>query len=81
MANIKQRFKAKINGKNYTLVGNNTTEHMQAVNNLLNEQIDQLKESMPKASVEEIAILIAFNSLSNQLSMEESKAQFNQKED
>ncbi|MSE22793.1 cell division protein ZapA, partial [Lactobacillus parabuchneri] len=43
--NEKRRFKATIDGKDYVLVGNGTVDHMQAVTDLLNEQLNQLKEA------------------------------------
>ncbi|EHO48596.1 cell division protein ZapA [Lentilactobacillus kisonensis] len=67
----KRRFKTTIAGKDYVLVGNGTVAHMQAVSDLLNEQLDQLKDAMPNASEEQRAILIAFNAISKQFEIEE----------
>ncbi len=75
-SNVKRRFRATINGKNYTLLGKATPAHMQAVTELLNEQFDQIKKSMPNSTEEQQAILIAFNAVSNQLKLE---AQLNRK--
>ncbi len=66
----KRRFKTKIGGKNYILVGKGTDEHLQAVSDLLNEQLGQLKAAMPKASDEQCAILAAFNAISKQFELE-----------
>lgn len=71
----KRRFKATIAGKDYVLVGNGTVEHMQAVTDLLNEQLDQLHEAMPASTEEERAILIAFNAISKQFELEEKHLQ------
>ncbi|MBU9788087.1 cell division protein ZapA [Lentilactobacillus sp. IMAU92037] len=71
----KRRFKATIAGKDYVLVGNGTVEHMQAVTDLLNEQLDQLHEAMPASTEEERAILIAFNAISKQFKLEEKHLQ------
>ncbi|GHP12632.1 cell division protein ZapA [Lentilactobacillus fungorum] len=62
----KRRFKATIGGKEYVLVGKGSVEHMQAVTNLLNEQLNQLQAAMPSATDEQRAILIAFNAISKQ---------------
>ncbi|MCF6515815.1 cell division protein ZapA [Lactobacillus sp. S2-2] len=65
--NNKKRFKADIQGKTYTFIGDSSDEHMRAVSELLNQQIEQLKVSSPNSSNEDLAILIAFNSMSNQI--------------
>lgn len=70
-SNQKRRFKTVIGGEDYILVGKNTEEHMQAVSDLLNKQLDQLKTTMPAATNEQLAILIAFNALSAQLTNKE----------
>jgi cell division protein ZapA len=69
--NEKRRFKATIGGKDYVLIGKGTTEHMQAVTDLLNEQLKQLHEAMPSSTEEQRAILIAFNAISKQFEIEE----------
>ena len=76
--NEKRRFKATIDGKDYVLVGNGTVDHMQAVTDLLNEQLNQLKEAMPSLTEEQRAILIAFNAISKQFDVQ--KAAHNSKE-
>lgn len=65
--NNKKRFKADIQGKTYTFIGDSSDEHMRAVSKLLNQQIEQLKADSPTSSKEDLAILIAFNSMSNQI--------------
>ncbi|PWF99588.1 cell division protein ZapA [Levilactobacillus bambusae] len=67
MVNDKRRFKATINGKTYTIVGNSSTEHMNAVTTMMNEQITQLKKLAPELSREDVATLLAFNAISDQL--------------
>ncbi len=44
---------------------------MQAVTDLLNEQLKQLHEAMPSSTEEQRAILIAFNAISKQFEIEE----------
>ncbi|MGF2383703.1 cell division protein ZapA [Lentilactobacillus otakiensis] len=70
--NEKRRFKATIDGKDYVLVGKGTVDHMQAVTDLLNEQLKQLHEAMPTSTEEQRAILIAFNAISKQFEVEEN---------
>lgn len=70
-SNEKRRFKTTIDGKDYVLVGKGSVDHMQAVSDLLNEQLKQLHEAMPTATDEQRAILIAFNAISKQFDVEE----------
>ncbi|MFD1126361.1 cell division protein ZapA [Lentilactobacillus raoultii] len=69
--NEKRRFKTTIGGKKYILVGKGSDEHLQAVSDLLNEQLTQLRRAMPNASDEQRAILSAFNAISKQFELEE----------
>ncbi|MCY9807327.1 cell division protein ZapA [Lentilactobacillus senioris] len=74
MADNKRRFKTEIDGKTYILVGAGTQEHMQAVSDLLNEQLAELKEAAPQITDKDRAILLAFNAISKQLDMETNSA-------
>lgn len=69
MAEQTHRFKATIAGKSYTIVGQATDDHMQAVTTLLNEQFKQLKQVSPEMSKEDAAVLMAFNAISDQLKL------------
>ncbi|MBM6693158.1 cell division protein ZapA, partial [Bifidobacterium pullorum subsp. saeculare] len=53
-------------------------EHMKAVVDTVEEQLNQIKEMMPSLSKEKAAILIALNAVSDQL---EKQAQLNQLND
>lgn len=66
----KRRFKALINGKEYTIVGHKSAQHLNAVVDLLNNQLDQLGEIDPNLSVADRSILIAVNAISDQLAKE-----------
>lgn len=66
----KRRFKATIDGKDYVLVGHSSITHMQAVTDLLNEQLDQLHTAMPQSTEKQRAVLIAFNAISKQFDIE-----------
>jgi cell division protein ZapA len=68
----RRRFKAVIDGQSYTIVGNRTEAHMQAVTDLMNKQLAQLKKLAPDMSKEEASILLAFNAISDQLEKTEA---------
>ncbi|AQW22199.1 cell division protein FtsZ [Lentilactobacillus curieae] len=74
MENEKRRFKATIDGKPYIFIGDGSYEHMQATADLLNEELSQIEQQLPDTSKEDRALLVAFNALSNQLSMKEQAA-------
>lgn len=63
----RRRYKAVIDGKTYTIVGNRSEAHMRAVTSLMNQQLAQLNKMAPDMSKEEAAILLAFNAISDQL--------------
>ncbi|MGL0748081.1 cell division protein ZapA [Secundilactobacillus paracollinoides] len=63
----KRRFKAVIDGQSYTIVGNKSTAHMQAVTELMNQQLAQLQKLAPSMTKQEAATLLAFNAISDQL--------------
>lgn len=63
----KQRYQTRIEGRPYTIVGHRSPQHMDAVVQLLTQQLDQLKQLDPTLSVEDRAILMAINAISDQL--------------
>ncbi|WP_024625114.1 cell division protein ZapA [Lactiplantibacillus fabifermentans] len=63
----KRRFKAEIDGHIYTIIGTASDRHMQTVTRMMNEQIKQLKKLAPDMNDQEIATLIAFNAISDQV--------------
>lgn len=67
MVEQKQRYRAQIGDKEFTIVGNGTVAHMEAVNQLLNEQLAQIQQLAPKLATEDQALLLAFNAMSDQL--------------
>lgn len=73
-----RRFKVEIDGQTYTVIGKHSPEHMKAVVDTVEEQLNQIKEMMPSLSKEKAAILIALNAVSEQL---EKQAQLNQLND
>jgi len=67
MAASKRRFKADIDGQTYTIIGNASDRHMQTVTAMMNTQIKQLKKLSPDLTSEQIATLLAFNAISDQV--------------
>ncbi|MFC6181119.1 cell division protein ZapA [Lactiplantibacillus daowaiensis] len=67
MAASKRRFKAEIDGHDYTIIGSASDRHMQTVTKMMNDQITALKKLSPNLTSEQIAILLAFNAISDQV--------------
>ena len=69
MSEEKRRFKAVIGDKTYTIIGPGAEQHFITVTKLLNERLAQVKTLAPDLSAEEQAILVAFNSVSDQVKL------------
>ncbi|HCM88385.1 MULTISPECIES: cell division protein ZapA [Vagococcus] len=67
----KKRYKAKIAGDTYTIIGNESHYHMDIVNDLANEQLELIMGHSPSLSREQAAILLAINTLSIQVKQQE----------
>lgn len=67
MTENKRRFKTIIAGKTYTIVGNKAPEHLAAVSELVNAQLEQIKVAAPALGREERGILVAVNAISDQI--------------
>lgn len=67
MTENKRRFKTIIAGKTYTIVGNKAPEHLTAVSELVNAQLEQIKVAAPALGREERGILVAVNAISDQI--------------
>ena len=63
----KTRYKAHISGNIYTIIGNETKEHMDLTTKLVDEQLKTLIRLVPGTTKEQAAILTAINSVSDQL--------------
>ncbi|GLB46686.1 cell division protein ZapA [Philodulcilactobacillus myokoensis] len=74
----KQRFKVTIDGHDYNLVGNSSSEHIKTVTELLNQQIKQIKQISPKLDDQTISVLLAFNAISDQLKLQAKLDRSNQ---
>lgn len=71
MAKEKTRYKAVIANQSYTIIGQETNEHMNRVTKIVNEQLQEIRQMAPQTSQEEAAILLAINALSDQLKKQE----------
>ncbi|WP_390404969.1 cell division protein ZapA [Lacticaseibacillus jixiensis] len=74
MATQKRRFKAEIAGKTYTIIGPGTPEHFKATTALLNQQLEQIKALAPELSLQDAAVLLAFNAVSDRVKEAASEA-------
>lgn len=66
----KRRYRATIDGRDYTIVADKSDDHLNTVVALVNQQLDQLKEVAPELSTQDRAILMAVNAISDQLVQE-----------
>ncbi|MGX6994107.1 cell division protein ZapA [Vagococcus penaei] len=65
------RYKATIAGKSYTIIGNQSHAYMDMVSELANEQLTTIKQQAPAITDEQAAILLAMNTLSVQVKLQE----------
>lgn len=71
MSETNRRYKAVIDDKTYVIVGPKSTEHMETVSQLVNEQLDQLKALTRGLDAESRAILLALNTVSEQIELQQ----------
>lgn len=74
----KIKFRAKIAGKEYTIIGNRSTEHMNRVVAVANQHFQTLAELAPHLSVADRGMLMAINAISDQLQQEARIAELEQ---
>lgn len=63
----KRRVKVTIAGRPYTIVGSRSDQHLNAVVELVNTQLNQLNDLAPELSIADRSILMAINAVSDQL--------------
>lgn len=63
----KKRYKATIDGKNYTIIGQESKEQLDMVTSVVNEQLAEIKKMSNTLSSEDAAILMAVNAVNDQL--------------
>lgn len=62
-----RRYKAKIADKEFTVVGEESAVHMKLVTDTVNQRLEDLSELAPNLSLEDRAILLAINAVSDQI--------------
>lgn len=63
----RKRYKAVIANRSYTIIGNKSSQHMNLVTKLVNEQLSEIKMISPQINDEQAAILLAVNTVSDQV--------------
>ncbi|UJF14643.1 cell division protein ZapA [Jeotgalibaca sp. MA1X17-3] len=71
MTDNKRRFKTKIAGRNYTILAKKPAMHLQAVSEIVNSKIMQIKEAMPALDVEQRSVLVTINTISEMIEKQE----------
>ena len=71
MVNQKRRTKVEINEKEYTIVGDKSSAHVNLVADTINKQIEELTSLSSNLSKEEQAILMAVNAISDQITTQQ----------
>ena len=71
MPAAKKRYKAVINNQTYTIIGHESSQHMDMVTKLVNDQLKEIKGLSASINTEEAAILLAINAISYQLKKQE----------
>ena len=79
MANEKRRTKVVINGKEYTIVGEKSSAHIELVAETLNKQLADLNKLSTKLSKEEQAILVAVNAVASEIGSHQKVLQLEEK--
>ncbi len=75
----RRRTKVMINDREYTIVGEKSTTHVNLVAETVNKQLDDLKAMSSALSKEEQAILIAVNAVSDQIKLHEKMIKLEEK--
>ncbi|KRL05000.1 cell division protein ZapA [Liquorilactobacillus oeni] len=71
MSEGKRRFKAHIAGEDYIIIGDSSTQHMEIVVKLVEQQFKEINQLMPGLSKERAAVLLAINAVSDQIYKQE----------
>ncbi|MDT2596003.1 cell division protein ZapA [Enterococcus dongliensis] len=61
------RYKAIVAGQTYTIIGQESKQHMDMVTALVNEQLEEILSLSPEITPEKAAMLLAINAISDQL--------------
>lgn len=71
MVKEKTRYKAVIADQTYTIIGQESKQHMDLVTKLVNEQLAEIKHISPQTNDEQVSVLLAINAISDQLKKQE----------
>lgn len=66
------RYKAIVAGQNYTIIGQESKQHMDMVTALVNEQLNEIMSLSPGITQEKATMLLAINAVSDQLKKQEA---------
>lgn len=66
------RYKAIVAGQTYTIIGQESKQHMDMVTALVNEQLEEILSLSPEITPEKAAMLLAINAISDQLKKQEA---------
>ncbi|BBM18741.1 MULTISPECIES: cell division protein ZapA [Enterococcus] len=69
------RYKAIVAGQTYTIIGQESKQHMDMVTALVNEQLNEIMSLSPGITQEKAAMLLAINAVSDQLKRQEALMQ------
>lgn len=67
----KKRYKAVIADQTYTIIGNESKEHMDSVSEIANQQLAEIFKLSPQTDLQQGSVLLAINALSDQLKKQE----------
>ncbi|CUS26550.1 hypothetical protein FC70_GL000452 [Paucilactobacillus oligofermentans DSM 15707 = LMG 22743] len=67
---MNKRYKIQLDGREYVISGPGESDLIVAAQNLVNEQIDHLKEVNPQLDDIQRANLVAFNAVADQIKMQ-----------
>ena len=70
-SNEKTRYKAIIADHTYTIIGQESKQHMDLVTKIVNEQLAEIKHLSPQTDTEQASVLLAINAISDQLKKQE----------
>lgn len=71
MVKEKTRYKAVIADHSYTIIGQESKQHMDLVTKLVNEQLAEIKHISPQTNDEQASVLLGINAISDQLKKQE----------
>ncbi|MBO0450892.1 cell division protein ZapA [Enterococcus sp. AZ135] len=66
------RYKAIVAGQTYTIIGQESKQHMDMVTALVNEQLNEIMSLSPEITQEKATMLLAINAVSDQLKKQEA---------